>query len=475
MMMRSNKNQQNKLTLHLVLALALLSQSSVGFAGNSYSRPQRADLPAAADELNTKSQKLLTDRASLLEKQTALTGLLASPKANKSTRARVTTLKGEISTLKREISRNEKELTTLTQRFSADLEDRNRQARVDKMLKHSRVATAPSPDGSPTREEEYDRILREAQERLGAIDRGAAAARAQEVSDDAFLDRETKRIEDELQNKAARAHPPASYFNDCEKNMLDYLHSRVNTQSSKESTQEKINAIRTTQKQNLASLIQLLENKKPQCKLEAYEEVKLELRDIMLERTALAIQQNAKGGSWLGSFFSSHSNISRKAQQCAKDWITEFEQKKGKIYAKTTHGKKAQVLANASRTIAIVGQALDAMAITSGKKMNAAAANLEAETRRAAVHTGAVNDMLAVSLGERPDRTAPLLHESSREMMSDPVAITPCGTGYILDGTLGETTARAAVTDRALARDPDSAGVSTPRGAPASSSGRRGR
>jgi len=67
MMMRSNKNQQNKLTLHLVLALALLSQSSVGFAGNSYSRPQRADLPAAADELNTKSQKLLTDRASLLE------------------------------------------------------------------------------------------------------------------------------------------------------------------------------------------------------------------------------------------------------------------------------------------------------------------------------------------------------------------------------------------------------------------------
>jgi len=448
MMMRSNKNQQNKLTLHLVLALALLSQSSVGFAGNSYSRPQRADLPAAADELNTKSQKLLTDRASLLEKQTALTGLLASPKANKSTRARVTTLKGEISTLKREISRNEKELTTLTQRFSADLEDRNRQARVDKMLKHSRVATAPSPDGSPTREEEYDRILREAQERLGAIDRGAAAA---------------------------RAHPPASYFNDCEKNMLDYLHSRVNTQSSKESTQERINAIRTTQKQNLASLIQLLENKKPQCKLEAYEEVKLDLRDIMLERTALAIQQNAKGGSWLGSFFSSHSNISRKAQQCAKDWITEFEQKKGKIYAKTTHGKKAQVLANASRTIAIVGQALDAMAITSGKKMNAAAANLEAETRRAAVHTGAVNDMLAVSLGERPDRTAPLLHESSREMMSDPVAITPCGTGYILDGTLGETTARAAVTDRALARDPDSAGVSTPRGAPASSSGRRGR
>lgn len=475
MMMRSNKNQQNKLTLHLVLALALLSQSSVGFAGNSYSRPQRADLPAAADELNTKSQKLLTDRASLLEKQTALTELLASPKKDTSTRARITTLRGEISTLKREIRRNERELTTLTQRFSADLEDSTRQARVDKILKHSRVATAPSPDGSLAPENEYDRILREAQERLGAIDRGAAAARAQEVSDDAFIDRETKRIEDELQNKASRTHPPASYFNDCEKTMLDYLHSRVNTQSSKESTQERINAIRTTQKQNLASLTQLFENKKPQCKLEAFEEVKFDLKDVMLERTALAIQQNAKGGSWLGSFFSSHSSISRKAQQCARDWITEFEKKKGNIYAKIPHRGATRALANAGRTIAIVGQALDAMAITSEKKMNAAAANLEAETRRAAVYTGAVNDMLAVSLGERPDRTAPLLDESSREMMSDPVAITPCGTGYILDGTLGETTARAAVTDRALARDPDSAGVSTPRGAPASSSGRRGR
>jgi len=114
-------------------------------------------------------------------------------------------------------------------------------------------------------------------------------------------------------------------FDDCDLMMQKYFHSRINRNSNQSDSMDKIAALSRVQEMNSRALRTLYENPNYSCQQLTSGMKRVPLREIVRLRSALAIEQFAQGGSWLGQFFSSHSAVSYEAKKCAHKIIKDRE------------------------------------------------------------------------------------------------------------------------------------------------------
>ena len=133
------------------------------------------------------------------------------------------------------------------------------------------------------------------------------------------IDAESEETENALK-KSGKLH-----FDDCDLKMQNYLHSRIQKDSNKSDSINKIEALSRVQEMNSRALKTLSKDPNFSCQQFTTDMKKVPLKDVVRLRSALAIEQFAQGGSWLGKFFSHHSAASYEAKKCAQKIIRDYQ------------------------------------------------------------------------------------------------------------------------------------------------------